>query len=465
VPTVYIIIFMDKPYQNLPPRLPVVVPAIMGKYNLKKMGPIEMISEGARKFGDIFRVKILHRNIIFLVGPRAHKVFMEPNDSVVSAREVYRFTVPVFGPNIVYDAPEKVMQQQLKFVSKGLTGQAMLAHCAKIVEETEQYFSAWPDEGEIDLFHAFAELVIFTACRCLLGAEFRKRVGKEFAPLYQDLSDGMNHLSFFFPYFPTAKHRARDIAREKISCLFKEAIRERRESKDNHDDYLQVLIDARYADGSAANDDAIVGLLLAALFAGQHTSSITSTWTGIHIIKDKAKIVPRLLEEQHKVLSQHGYEINLDALAEMELLNACMKEALRLHPPLIILLRKVKQEQVYKGFLIPKDEVVAVSPVVAHRQKDVFVKPDEYDPDRFLAPREEDKKEKYSFIAFGGGRHGCLGERFAFVQVKTIWSTLLRKYDFELLNSELPETDFDNIVAGPRPPCMARFRKRVASKQ
>jgi hypothetical protein len=69
-----------------------------------------------------------------LVGPEAHALFFLAQDEVLSQREVYGFTVPVFGKGIVYDAPLKLMTQQLKFVSKGLTGSHMQAHCGKIVK-------------------------------------------------------------------------------------------------------------------------------------------------------------------------------------------------------------------------------------------------------------------------------------------------------------------------------------------
>jgi len=156
----------------------------------------------------------------------------------------------------------------------------------------KNFFANFPDEGEVDLFETLAELVILTACRCLLGPVFRKKVSKEFAPLYQDLSDGMNHVSFFFPNLPTKKHKARNVAREKIAKLFTAAVQERRKTNDKYEDFLQVLIDSKYSDGSSPTDAEIVGLLLAALFAGQHTSSITSTWTGMHIIHNKKKISP-----------------------------------------------------------------------------------------------------------------------------------------------------------------------------
>ncbi len=61
--------------------------------------------------------------------------------------------------------------------------------------------------------------------------------------------------------------------------------------------------------------------------------------------------------------------------------------------------------------------VVATSPAYSHRLPHVFSRPDEFDPERFAAPREEDKAAPFSFIGFGGGRHGCMGSNFAILQV------------------------------------------------
>jgi sterol 14-demethylase len=78
-----------------------------------------------------------------------------------------------------------------------------------------------------------------------------------------------------------------------------------------------------------------------------------------------------------------------------------------------------------------------------------------------LAPREEDKAEKFSFISFGGGRHGCLGEKFGFLQTKTIWSVLLRTFDFEPLNDAFPQPDYSAIVVGPKVnECMVRYKRK-----
>ena len=51
------------------------------------------------------------------------------------------------------------------------------------------------------------------------------------------------------------------------------------------EDMLQAFIDSKYrSTGRALADHEITGLLIAALFAGQHTSSITSIWTGAYLL-------------------------------------------------------------------------------------------------------------------------------------------------------------------------------------
>ena len=98
------------------------------------------------------------------------------------------------------------------------------------------------------------------------------------------------------------------------------------------------------------------------------------------------------------------------------------------------------------------------------RLEHVFEEPGKYDPDRFAPGREEDKKANFSFVGFGGGRHGCMGEVFAFLQVKTVLAYMMRNFEFELVNKgEFPEPNYDAMVVGPRTEggkCMVRMRRR-----
>ena len=53
------------------------------------------------------------------------------------------------------------------------------------------------------------------------------------------------------------------------------------------------------------------------------------------------------------------------------------------------------------------------------RLSHVFTNPEEFDPERYAPGREEDKAQPFSHTTFGGGRHGCMGETFAYLQVPT----------------------------------------------
>jgi sterol 14-demethylase len=110
------------------------------------------------------------------------------------------------------------------------------------------------------------------------------------ADLLHDLDDGMRPISVFFPYLPTSYHKKRDQARVKLGEIFGKVIRARRASSKKEEDVLQQFCDARYQNvcgGRQLTEDEITGLLIAVLFAGQHTSSITSAWTGYEMVSTK----------------------------------------------------------------------------------------------------------------------------------------------------------------------------------
>ena len=92
-------------------------------------------------------------------------------------------------------------------------------------------------------------------------------------------------LGFFFPRLPTPGHASRDRARRRIAELFSRIMAARRLSGAAPDDFMQGLMQASYKDGRALNDDEITGILLTVLFAGQHTSAVLATWTGLELLR------------------------------------------------------------------------------------------------------------------------------------------------------------------------------------
>jgi sterol 14-demethylase len=410
-----------------------------------------------------------HKRMTFLIGPEAQEPFFKASDEVLSQQEVYGFMKPVFGPNVVYDASRKNRQVQFQSMANGLRVSRLRGYVAKIERETRQFLKDWGDSGEIDLFHALSELTILTASRCLHGDDVRENMFREVSQLYHDLDQGVTPLTVFFPNLPTAAHRRRNAARKEMVQIFSKVIKNRRENPNgahsDGTDILTIFQDIKYKDGTPITDEEITGLLIALLFAGQHTSCITSTWTSLFIVQHK-DILRRVIEEQKTALNGDMTKpLDFDLINNMELLHDCMREALRLCPPLTLLIRYALRDVPVtaggKSYTIPKGDMVFISPTVGMRLPEVFADPDKFDPDRFGPGREEHKSSPYAYLGFGGGMHSCMGQQFAFVQVKTILSVLMREYEIEMIADKLPDMDYTAMVVGPKGDCRVRYKKRT----
>src|SRR5439155_20953813 len=129
-----------------------------------------------------------------------------------------------------------------------------------------------------------------------------------------------------------------------------------------------------------------------------------------------------VIAEQQAAPGINGFDAA--ALKQLVLLDRCIKEAERLHPPLVMLMRKALDDFQFDGHIIPAGDLVLVSPGVSHRIPSLFADPSRFDPARFAPGREEDRRTPYSLIGFGGGKHRCIGLAFAYQQIKVIWSVL-----------------------------------------
>ena len=371
---------------------------------------------------------------------------------------------------MVYDAEPRKRAVQYQTMANGLKAARLKVYVEKIEKETYEYVKNWGQSGTINLLDALSELTILTASRCLHGDDVRETMFADVARLYHDLDKGVTPISVFWPTAPIESHRKRDAARREVVQLFSAVIEKRRAEKataETHTDILQLFIDMKYKDGSGATNDEIVGLLIALLFAGQHTSSISSSWT-MYCLMFNPRCLEEVLKEQHDVLgNDYQGHIDYDSVGKMEYLQNCVKEALRMFPPLIMLMRMAMQdiETVTadgQKFVIPKGDICVTAPSVAGRMPSVFKNPNSFEPERFSEERGEHKKP-FAYLGFGGGMHACMGQQFGLLQVKTIVSILVRNFSFESVDKILPEPDYQAMVVGPKNHLLVRYKKLPTS--
>ncbi|XP_062188728.1 obtusifoliol 14-alpha demethylase-like [Phragmites australis] len=438
-----------------------VLPALLVK------GPLALIHDYYAKMGSVFTVRLFHMKVTFLVGPDVSSHFYQGLDSEISQDEVSQFTIPTFGPGVAFDVDYATRHEQFRFFGDAMKPVKLRTYVGVMVREVESYFARWGQSGKVDLKHELEHLVTLIASRCLFGPAVREKMFGEVGALLRELNDGMRLITILLPHLPIPAHRRRDAARARLGGIFFEIVRSRKSGRVTENDMLQCLIDSRYKDGRGTTETEVAGMLVSALFAGQHTSSSTGTWTGARLLTH-TKHLRAAVDEQERIIARHGSWIDYDVLQEMDTLHRCIKETLRLHPPALMLLRHARQSfnvrtRDGREYEVPRGHAVASPLVIHNRLAHVYEEPDKYDPDRFGRQRAEDRAGgAFAYTAFGGGRHACVGEAFAYMQIKVIWSHLLRNFELELV-SPFPETDWNVVMPGPKGKVVVIYKRRQLS--
>ncbi len=424
--------------------------------------PIALMQRVREECGDVGIFQLADKQVVFLSGAEANEFFFRSSDEDLDQAAAYPFMTPIFGEGVVFDTDPERRKEMLH--NSALRGEQMKGHAATIEHEVRRMIADWGDSGEIDLLDFFAELTIYTSSACLIGRKFREELDDRFAHLYHQLERGTDPLCYVDPYLDIESFRLRDEARVGLVELVQEIMNSRiaagRPDKADRD-MLDVLITIKDEEGNlrfSANE--ITGMFISMMFAGHHTSSGTSSWTLIEMLRHP-DVMAGVIEELDDLYAD-GQEVSFHALRQIPKLENVIKETLRLHPPLIILMRVAKGEFEVAGYPIHEGEMVAASPAISNRIPEDFPDPDAFVPDRYDKPRQEDLINRWTWIPFGAGRHRCVGAAFATMQIKAIFSVLLREYAFEMAQpADSYRNDHSKMVVQLERPAKVRYRKRT----
>ncbi|KAI7204432.1 hypothetical protein D0868_03169 [Hortaea werneckii] len=473
------------------------------------MDPYPFFFSCREKYGDVFTFILLGKKTTVCLGTKGNDFILNGKLKDVNAEEIYSpLTTPVFGKDVVYDCPNSKLMEQKKFVKYGLTSSALRSYVTLIAQEVRQFFDKdaahkkfASTSGTLDIPPTMAELTIYTASRSLQGKEVRERFDSTFADLYHDLDMGFTPINFMLPWAPLPQNRRRDAAQKKMADTYMSIIKQRREdgtlkSEGREEDMIWNLMQCSYKDGTPVPDREVAHMMIALLMAGQHSSSSTSSWIFIRLAS-RPDIQDELLQEQKDVLGTNAdgsiKELTFEDLSRLPLHSQVVKETLRIHAPIHSILRNVKQPMPVEGtpYVIPTSHSLLATPGASARSAEFFNEPLYWEPHRWdekvsekhahLAPKhlasgsadKEDEKEDYGYglvskgaaspyLPFGAGRHRCIGEQFAYVQLQTILATVIR--DFKFFNpdgsQEVVGTDYSSLFSQPMRPAVVKWERR-----
>ncbi|KAL2215284.1 14-alpha sterol demethylase Cyp51B [Thermoascus aurantiacus ATCC 26904] len=448
------------------------------------MDPYKFFFDCRKKYGDIFTFVLLGKKTTVYLGTKGNDFILNGKLKDVCAEEVYSpLTTPVFGRNVVYDCPNSKLMEQKKFVKFGLTSEALRSYVPLITKEVEDFVKKSPffqsPSGSFDVCKAIAEITIYTASRSLQGKEVREKFDSTFAELYHDLDMGFAPINFILPWAPLPHNRKRDAAQRKMAQIYMDIIKERRKAggKKDSEDMVWNLMSCVYKDGTPVPDEEIAHMMIALLMAGQHSSSSTESWI-IFRLASRPDIMEELYQEQIRVLGPDLPPLTYESLQKLDLQNKVIKETLRLHAPIHSIIRAVKNPMPVEGtpYVIPPSHNLLSSPGASARSPEYFPNPLEWNPHRWdnvAANTEEDEQVDYGYglvskgtnspyLPFGAGRHRCIGEQFAYVQLGAITATLVRMFRFKNMPGVegVPQTDYSSLFSKPFANSRVLYEKR-----
>ncbi|KAK4694383.1 hypothetical protein P7C71_g3189, partial [Lecanoromycetidae sp. Uapishka_2] len=394
------------------------------------------------------------------LGTEGNNFILNGKQVDLNPEEVYNdLTAPCWGSDVVYDAPHAKFMEQKRLVKFGLTTRALNSYVPLIEKEMLDYFyrsSAFQGTaGVVDISNAMAEIIIFTASRCLQGKEVREKLNSTFAQNYHDLDMGFTPINFLFPGLPLPRNRKRDIAHRRMANTYMGIIQARRENPDaeESEDMIWNLMKCTYKDGSPMPDKEIAHLMIALLMAGQASSAVTSSWMMLHLAAEP-QIALELYEEQLRVFGSTDAPLSLDDVQKLPSHANVVRETLRLHPPVHSVMRKVKRPIPINGSAmhVPTSNILMAAIGHTGRSAEHFENPDSWNPRRwdtlsYLQDEKKSVKVDYGYgpvsaggtnpyLPFGGGRHRCIGEQFTYLQLTSIVTIMMRTFEFRNLEGQ-----------------------------
>lgn len=378
------------------------------------------LSEQYATLGPVVRQPVPFMTMVNLFGPDANRLVLLDKDRIFSARRPWMTIMGRIFPNglLLLDGDDH--RHHRRIMHAAFTRPVLREYTARMNPLVAATIEGWHRPGE--RFMAFAGLKHLT-----LDMAARIFVGIELGPGTDRMNEAFEHLvsasmSRVRLPIPGLEFDRGLRARRYMADYFGGLLPRRRAGEG--EDIFSRLARAEDDDGSRLSDRQVVDHMIFLMMAAHDTT--TSTLASMMFELARHPAWQERVREQSRALP--GDPLAYDDLDRLEALGLVFRETLRRYPPLPVIPRVATEAFEFGGYLIPKNAMVVVSPIVTHHMAEWWDDPFRFDPDRFGEARAEHERHTHSWIPFGGGPHMCLGLRFAEAQVKTILHHVVRRY-------------------------------------
>lgn len=421
--------------------------------------PVHVFEQYRKEFGPVYTLRFGIRRTMVVSDPDMLRYILKENNEnyTKSHIQVKRF-VEFQGIGLTNSHGDYWLRQR-KLLSMGFTRSRLseilpiqLGVLAHFMRDFHQEIEA----GPVDIHRQMVLFTLMSVGKSLFGEPMTKTELNQFADAIETIQSYLVKKvvqPYLFPYFfLTGQDKKHHKIREEGDQIIIDYIESRRKSGDKGADILQLILDTPYKDtGELMSDETVKVEILQLLVAGNETSTTAATWT-MYQLAQHPHHIQKIRDEIETVCGNKPIDYGM--LHSLTYLTQVLDESMRTYPPFWMIDREAIKDDVYGDFKIPAGTTVIPYIYGAHHNEAYWPNPDVFNPDRFV-----EKQHPFSFIPFGGGPRVCIGQNMALMQILLVVSTLVRDYDFSLVNSSGVGIK-SMMLLRPDGPVMMHFKKR-----
>ena len=364
--------------------------------------------------------------MVNLFGPDANRTVLLDRDHIFSSKRPWELIMGKIFPGglLLRDGLEH--KHHRRIMHSAFKRPALRTYADRMGRMIAEGLDGWTrTAGPLQAFPAFKELTLDMAAAIFLGAELGPGT-QEMNRAFEDMvAASMSRVRLPLPGLEFNRGLR---ARQFMQGFFGDLLPKRRSG--DGPDMLTRLCHAETEEGHRFSDTEVVDHMIFLMMAAHDTTTSTLTSMAYELARH-----PEWQERAREECLAHGREpLGFDAAAGLEQVGWIMKETVRRYPPLPVIPRICTEPFEFSGYRIPAETMVVVAPIHTHHMPEWWTAPTVWDPARFSPERAEHERHSHSWIAFGGGRHHCLGIRFAELQVKCVIHQLLCRYRVSVPN-------------------------------
>jgi cytochrome P450 len=381
---------------------------------------------------------------VLFTRPEVTKEIFAADPEVFHAGKGNAILGPIMGEHslLLQDAGEH--HRARKLLMPAFLGHALRGYRGLVAEVAAAEVDTWREDEPFRALERMNSLTLEVILRVVFGVTDEARLER--------LRPAVNHtveihpailLGWAYPRLQTLGPWRRTVDNQvELDRLMYAEIRERRAAHDlgERSDVLSRLLAAGDVEEGGLDDTELRDQLVTLLLAGHETTASALSWALVEVGRD-ADLLAR---------TQRAVDEGDDAWLE-----AVLKESMRLHPIIPMVVRTLMAPATVGGWDLPAGTTVGPSIIMSHQQESNFADPDVFRPERFLG---EDVPALNVWIPFGGGVRRCIGAGFSLMEGVEVLREVFRRYDVCAVGTDVPKVR--NITSVPRRGARIQVRAR-----